>query len=250
MTEVLTEDDVGIRPSHPRRIGIHVLPVTEHHDTRIRRGIIRQVAVQTHVRCHLHDPVHQRIPTHAADSRDHVVVPVGEERSDPGIEVLLTVRCGARGHAETSMAHLIRMPVDARVMVNLCPNEADPRDNVEEFVRNPEVLMMPGLRGVGLEPMMRVVEEELRKQEPESEIVILSRDVLADEGIMMPGELKDYLLKKTECGKKLNVLVMEDLPVVGWHSSLEPLRNKDAQVYCAGFSCKFVPVCTKFFEFR
>ena len=66
------------------------------------------------------------------------------------------------------MAHLIRMPVDARVMVNLCPNEADPRDNVKEFVRNPEVLMMPGLRGVGLEPMMRVVEEELRKQEPES----------------------------------------------------------------------------------
>ena len=32
------------------------------------------------------------------------------------------------------MAHLIRLPVDSRGMVNLCPNEADPRDNVEEFV--------------------------------------------------------------------------------------------------------------------
>src|SRR5574344_925750 len=108
------------------------------------------------------------------------------------------------------MAHLIRLPVDSRGMVNLCPNEADPKDNVEEFVRNPEVLMMPGLRGVSLEPMMRVVEEELRKQEPESEIVILNRDVLADESIMMPKELTDYLLKRAECGKKLNVLVMED----------------------------------------
>ena len=127
-------------------------------------------------------------------------------------------------------------------MVNLCPNEADPRDNVEEFVRNPEVLMMPGLRGVGLEPMMRVVEEELRKQEPESEIVILNRDVLADESIMMPKELTASLLKRAACGKKLNVLVMEDLPVIGWQSCLEPLRNKDAQVYCAGFYCKFIPV--------
>lgn len=135
-------------------------------------------------------------------------------------------------------------------MVNLCPNEADPKENVEEFVKNPEVSIMPGLRGVGLEPMMKVVEEEIRKQEPDSVIIILNRDVLADEGIMLPKELTKYILDHYIDGKRMNVLVMEDLPVIGWQSCMEPIRNRDAQVYCAGFSCKFVPVCTKLFSFR
>ena len=142
------------------------------------------------------------------------------------------------------------MPDLPYLMVNLCPNEADPKDNVEEFVRNPEVPMMPGLRGFGLEPMMRVLEEEVRRQEPDSLVVILSRDTLADNGIMMPKELEKYLMDMYSDDRKMNVLVMEDLPVIGWQACMEPLRGRNAQVYCAGFSCKFVPVCTKLFSFR
>lgn len=135
-------------------------------------------------------------------------------------------------------------------MVNLCPNEADPRDNVEEFVRDPECAMMPGLRGFGTEPMMSVLDEELRRQEPDSDILILNRDTLADEGIVMPRELEAFVLGRYTGDRKLNVLVMEDLPVIGWQACMEPLRGKNAQVYCAGFSCKFIPVCTKMFSFR
>lgn len=134
-------------------------------------------------------------------------------------------------------------------MVNLCPNEADPRDNVEDFVRNPDVQIMPGLRGEGPGPMMDVLEAEIRRQHPDSAIIRVDRDLLADEGISFPRELESFLLDKLSCGKPLHVLIMEDLPVVGWQSSLEALRGKGAQVYCAGYSCKFVPVCTKYFSF-
>ncbi len=134
-------------------------------------------------------------------------------------------------------------------MVNLCPNEADPSENVEEFVRDPAVSIMPGLRGYGLVPMMEAVEAEIRRQEPDSTVIVLDRDVLADNSITFPSELEAYIRSRVVEGRRTNVLVNEDLPVLGWQGCVEFLRGTDAQVYCAGFSCKFVPVCTKYFEF-
>ena len=132
-------------------------------------------------------------------------------------------------------------------MVNLCPNEADPRENISEFVSNPDAEMIPGNRSGGIEELMSVLMEELKVQEPESETVVLDRESLADDGITFPRELEAFLLNRSASGRKINVLVMDDLPVVGWQKALEVLRGRDAQVYIAGRSCKYVPVCSKYF---
>jgi len=132
-------------------------------------------------------------------------------------------------------------------MVNVCPSELDPREHVEAFVSDPQVKTLAGLREEGVWKMMDVVEAEVRKQEPGSEIIILDRDSLCEERIDLPRELSDFLLRKADCGKKVNVLVRDDLPIIGWQQALDVLRGKDAQVYVALYACRNVPVCTKLF---
>ena len=95
MAQVLTVDDVGMRPSLPHGVGIHVLPVAEHNQSGIHGSIIGEMTVEPHVRCYIHDPVDKRIPAHATNACDHVVSLIGQEGPDPGIEILLAVRRGA-----------------------------------------------------------------------------------------------------------------------------------------------------------
>ena len=64
-------------------------------------------------------------------------------------------------------------------MLNLCPNEADPEEGLEAFLKDDSILVLPGLRNQVLQ-MAECVEEGLRRYEPDSNIVILNRDTLVD----------------------------------------------------------------------
>jgi len=134
-------------------------------------------------------------------------------------------------------------------MINLCPNEADPEESVREFVSNPEMVVLPGLRNQ-IKGLADCVEAELRRAEPDSEIVILDRDTMADASVSFPKELTSYLNVYLAKAKKVNVIVYEGLPVVGWQSVLSSLKGRDAEVYYLSLSCKFVPICVKMLRTR
>ena len=134
-------------------------------------------------------------------------------------------------------------------MINLCPNEADPSDGIDAFLKDPEILVLPGLRNQILQ-MAECVEQGLRAAEPDSEIIVLNRDTLVDLGISFPSELRSFLQGKLSEGRKVNVIVMEDIPVIGWQSAMEVLRGADAEVYGVSMSCKFVPICVKLLRIK
>lgn len=130
-------------------------------------------------------------------------------------------------------------------MVNVCPTEADPRENVGEFVSNPDVRAMAGLRTGGAQGILDVLVEELGRQQPDAETVVMDRDMLCDNGIDFQKDLAAYFEKKRNEGGKVNFIVPEELPVVGWQAAVDKLRGGDAQVYCISLACRQVPVCTK-----
>jgi hypothetical protein len=134
-------------------------------------------------------------------------------------------------------------------MLNLCPNEADPEEGLEAFLKDDSILVLPGLRNQVLQ-MAECVEAGLRRYEPDSEIVVINRDSLVDNGITFPSELKAFFEAELGKGRKLNVIVMEDIPILGWQSAAEVLRGRDAELYGVSMSCKFVPICVKLLRVR
>ncbi len=130
-------------------------------------------------------------------------------------------------------------------MVNACPVQADPRLNVFDFVSNDSIRAMSGLVTEGLIPMMDVLEEELKKQEPESLTVRIDRDLLADEDICFSRELSAFIDGKLASGRKLNLIIVDDIPVVGWNVLMENYRGSGVQVYYGTLACRQVPLCTK-----
>ena len=137
------------------------------------------------------------------------------------------------------------MRADSGLMVSACPQEGDPRDKVEDFVRNPDFKVIAGLRTDGLQFLMDLVESEIRKQEPESEIVHLDREVLSDNGIDFAKDLGEYFVRKASGGRRVNFLMVDDLPVVGWQSAVASLVGRDAQVYGFSVACRQIPMCSK-----
>ena len=130
-------------------------------------------------------------------------------------------------------------------MVIACPQEGDPRDKVEDFVRNPDFKVIAGLRTDGLQFLMDLVESEIRKQEPESEIVHLDREVLSDNQIDFAKDLGEYFVRRTSGGRRVNFLMVDDLPVIGWQSAIASLAGRDAQVYGFSVACRQIPMCSK-----
>jgi len=130
-------------------------------------------------------------------------------------------------------------------MVNACPVQADPRLNVSDFVSNYSIRAMAGLVTEGLIPLMEVLEDELKKQEPDSLVVRIDRDVLADEDICFGRELKAYIDGKRVSGKKVNLLILDDIPVVGWKDVIEEYKGSGMQVYYGSLACRQTPLCTK-----
>jgi hypothetical protein len=130
-------------------------------------------------------------------------------------------------------------------MVNACPPQSDPRPNVADFISNPDNRALAGLVSEGLESLMEVVMDEIRRQEPDSSIVLVDRDLLADENITFARELSDFIDSKMSDGRKLNLLIGGDIPVIGWNLMLEKYKGRNIQVYYGAQACRQVPLCTK-----
>lgn len=130
-------------------------------------------------------------------------------------------------------------------MVYACPAESDPRDKLEDFIKNPEFKTIAGLRTEGLEKLEELVSEELSRLEPDSETVRIDREMLSDNGIDFPKDLGNYFDKKMASGKRCNFLVHDDIPVVNWQSAVNKLDASKAQVYCFSVACRQIPCCAK-----
>lgn len=130
-------------------------------------------------------------------------------------------------------------------MVYACPAESDPRDKLEDFITNPEHRTIAGLRTEGLEKLIELIEEELARIEPDSETVVIDREVLSDNGIDFPKDLSRYFDGKMDAGKRCNFLINDDIPVINWQSAVKGLEGKQAQVFCFSVACRQIPCCSK-----
>jgi len=90
-----------------------------------------------------------------------------------------------------------------------------------------------------------VVVDELKVQEPDSNIVLLDRELLAEEDITFARDLTAFIDKKLSDGKKLNLVINGDIPVVGWNVILEKYKGSNMMVYYGAPACRQVPLCTK-----
>lgn len=134
------------------------------------------------------------------------------------------------------------------MMISSCPSESDPRDKVGDFVSKKDVASIAGFRLDGLEFLKNLVVEEIRKQEPESRIVLLDRDYVSDNGIDFVRDLKKNMETVMSEGGRVNWIVFQDVSVMDWQTALEVLKGKDAQVYFFTSACRQVPCCFKLLE--
>ena len=134
------------------------------------------------------------------------------------------------------------------MMISSCPSESDPRDKVGDFVSKKDVASIAGFRLDGLEFLKDLVVEEIRKQEPESRIVMLDRDYVSDNGIDFVRDLKKNMETVMSEGGRVNWIVFQDVSVMDWQTALEVLKGKDAQVYFFTSACRQVPCCFKLLE--
>ncbi len=134
------------------------------------------------------------------------------------------------------------------MMISSCPSESDPRDKVGDFVSKKDVASIAGFRLDGLEFLKNLVVEEIRKQEPESRIVLLDRDYVSDNGIDFVRDLKKNMETVMSEGGHVNWIVFQDVSVMDWQTALEVLKGKDAQVYFFTSACRQVPCCFKLLE--
>lgn len=134
------------------------------------------------------------------------------------------------------------------MMISSCPSESDPRDKVGDFVSKKDVASIAGFRLDGLEFLKDLVVEEIRKQEPESRIVLLDRDYVSDNGIDFVRDLKKNMETVMSEGGRVNWIVFQDVSVMDWQTALEVLKGKNAQVYFFTSACRQVPCCFKLLE--
>ncbi len=130
-------------------------------------------------------------------------------------------------------------------MVNACPPQSDPRPNVSKFISDDGTRALAGLVVEGPEGLMKVIVDELKVQEPGSNIVVMDRDLMSDEDITFARDFSAYIDRKLSEGKKLNLIVAGDIPVSGWNLTLEKFKGKNLQVYYCAAACRQVPLCTK-----
>ena len=124
-----------------------------------------------------------------------------------------------------------------------CPSESDPRDKVAGFVSDRSVGSIGGLRTDGMQFLIDLVTEEIRRQEPDSRLVILDRNFLSDNGVDFARDLDRVMDRMTLEGARVNWIVEQDVPVMDWQKALEKLRGRDTQVYMFTNACRQVPCC-------
>ena len=130
-------------------------------------------------------------------------------------------------------------------MVYACPAESDPRDKIENFVKDPEFRTIAGLRTDGMQKLIDLVKAEVIRQEPDSETIFIDRDLLSDERIDFASDLAAYFERKMSSGSRVNFLMTDDIPVINWNAAMSALAGKDAQVYCFTVACRQIPACSK-----
>lgn len=142
---------------------------------------------------------------------------------------------------------LIEHYTESMAAPNLCPNESDATLHVDDYLTNPENHVLAGFMSEGIVGLVKVISDALARVEPDSKTIILNRDTLSDENILFVRDLKAYIDREQMDGKRLNVIVEGDIPVMGWQYALDTLRGKNAQLHCVSLSCKFVPMSSKVF---
>ncbi len=128
-------------------------------------------------------------------------------------------------------------------MVSACPSESDPRENVEEFVRNRESKSLAGLREEGLEATVQVLIDELKKQRNGDKIIQVDRDFLADNGVDFARDLVACLDKMVD-GPTTSV-IFTYIPVQGWESAATRCHDKGADVFYGVLACRQIPLITR-----
>lgn len=130
-------------------------------------------------------------------------------------------------------------------MVYACPAESDPRDKLEDYVKDPEYKTIAGLRTEGLQGLIDLVTAEIKRQEPDSKTIFIDREVLSDNGIDFPKDLAKYMGGEMASGQRCNFLMCDDLPVINWQSALQGMQGRNVQVYCFSVACRQIPSCAK-----
>ena len=132
-------------------------------------------------------------------------------------------------------------------MVNACPPQSDPRPNVANFIVVDQFgpLQLAGLTVEGLDTLVQVVYDEISKQDPDSNIVKVDREFLSDEDITFAKDLGKYIDSKLSEGKRLNMIICGDIPVIGWNLQLEKYKGQNIRAYYVALACRQVPLCTK-----
>ena len=128
-------------------------------------------------------------------------------------------------------------------MVSACPSESDPRENVEEFVRNRSSKSLAGLREEGLETTVQVLIDELKRQRGDDNILLIDRDFLADNGIDFARDLASCLDKKVN-GEHTSV-IFTYIPVQGWEGAATLCHDKGADVFYGVLACRQIPLITR-----
>ena len=130
-------------------------------------------------------------------------------------------------------------------MVNACPPESDPRPKVGDFISNEDTKVISGLVTEGLGSLMGVVADEIRRVEPDSNVIIVDRDLLSEENITFARELGEFIDKKLSDGKKLNLIIEAQIPVNGWNLMIEQFSDRNIMIYYAALACRQTPICSK-----
>ncbi|MCQ2079483.1 MAG: hypothetical protein MJZ38_05460 [archaeon] len=128
-------------------------------------------------------------------------------------------------------------------MVSACPSESDPRQKVSAFVSDMSIKSISGLRDEGLDKLMELVMEEIRRQDPEVRIIILDRDFLSEHDAVIARDLANCLFDMT-FGTKSAIFMEEHLPVINWQEIL-PVLDVDVHLYHGSLACRQIPLCVR-----
>lgn len=128
---------------------------------------------------------------------------------------------------------------------NLCPNESDAAANVEAYIKDPEVPVLAGYMSDGIVGLADILAEGLARVEPESKTILIDRDMLTDNDIMFAKDLAAFLEREIDGTRRVNIIVVGDIPVLNWAVPIMAYRDMDVQLHYVSLSCKFVPISVK-----
>ncbi|MCQ2069691.1 MAG: hypothetical protein MJZ68_00985 [archaeon] len=128
-------------------------------------------------------------------------------------------------------------------MCAICPNEADPRPKVGMFVSDTSVKVIPGLRPEGLKTLMDIVEEEVFRQRKDENVVVVDREVLSEERIILLKDLKAFSDRMFRDDVRTTYLIKEELHIPEWQTAF---MGKGADVLIGSLGCRQVPLCIRF----